>query len=322
MALSPIASLYGRMTAKRMCRPASYRSSLPVVCVGNFTVGGEGKTPTALAVGALAFADGKQPGFLTRGYGGSAKAVLIDLARDNADRTGDEARLLAAVAPTVVSADRVRGARLLEAAGVNVIIMDDGFQNPTLEKDLSLAVVDADVGLGNGLVTPAGPLRAPLPVQIGLADAVVLVGEGNADQQVGVMANAGGKPVLRGALRPVEAERWRGKKVHAFAGIGRPEKFFASLESVGADIVARSAYADHHRYSEAEARALIRSAESSRAQLVTTAKDHARMAGADGDVGALRDRAAVFAATLNFNAADEVRRLLADTIQKKAGRVR
>jgi tetraacyldisaccharide 4'-kinase len=320
LALSPIGRLYGRAAARRIRRPASYRSSLPVVCVGNFTVGGDGKTPMALAIAAIILADGKRPGFLTRGYGGSADAVLIDLARDDADDTGDEARLLAAVAPTAVSVDRIRGARLLEAAGIDVIIMDDGLQNPALGKDLSFVVVDAGVGLGNGLVTPAGPLRAPLPAQMALADVVVLVGEGNAELQVRSLAETAGKPMLRAKLQPVDAERWRGKCVHAFAGIGRPEKFFASLQSVGAEIVARSAFADHHRYTETEARQLIRSAELREALPVTTAKDHARLAGAGGIIGSLRDRAEVFDVRLEFAAPDALRPLLAEAIKRTAVR--
>ena len=320
LALSPIARLYGRSAAKRMRRPPSYRASLPVLCVGNFTVGGDGKTPLALAIAAVVLADGKRPGFLTRGYGGSADAVLIDLARDGADRTGDEARLLAAMAPTAVSADRVRGARLLEAAGVDVIIMDDGFQNPAIGKDLSLVVADEAVGLGNGLVTPAGPLRAPLPVQMELADAVVLIGEGNAERRVRRSAEAAGKPVFRASLQPVETERWGGKRVHAFAGIGRPAKFFESLQAVGAEIVGRSAFADHHRYAEAEARDLIRSAELSGALLVTTAKDNARLAGAVGAIGKLRDRAEVFSVSLEFAAPDAVRSLIAEAMKRMGKR--
>ena len=161
------ARLWGGLAAWKMSRPPRLRPAVPVICVGNFVVGGAGKTPTAQAFARMARSRGHRPGFLTRGYGGSETGpLLVDPARHGSDAVGDEALLLATVAPTIVARDRVAGANALMAAGVDLIIMDDGFQNPALAKDLSVVAVDAAVGIGNGLVTPAGPLRAPLAPQL------------------------------------------------------------------------------------------------------------------------------------------------------------
>src|SRR5208337_2547916 len=176
-ALWPISAAYGEIGKRRFRTASPYRSTLPVICVGNFTMGGAGKTPVALKLASLLQETGRKPGFLTRGYGGSERGPhLIDCASDGADRVGDEPLLLARAAPTVVSRDRPAGAKLLETLGVDAIIMDDGFQNPSIEKDFSVAVVDGGAGLGCGQVFPLGPLRAPLALQIGMADAVVILG--------------------------------------------------------------------------------------------------------------------------------------------------
>ena len=173
-ALSSLAALYGRVAASRLARGEAYRSWLPVICIGNFTAGGGGKTPTAIAVASLLKAMGKNPAFLTRGYGGTAKGV-VRVAGQAAEAVGDEPLLLAAVAPTFVSADRVAGAKAIEESDADVIVMDDGFQNPTLAKDLSLLVVDGGYGFGNGRVQPAGPLREGVAAGLARADAVVLI---------------------------------------------------------------------------------------------------------------------------------------------------
>ena len=177
--LLPVSTLYGAAVQKRFRDAKPYHSKLPVICVGNFTMGGAGKTPVALKLAALLRERGIRPGFLTRGYGGSERGpYLVSAASDGAARVGDEPLLLAEAAPTVVSRDRPAGARLLETLAVNAIVMDDGFQNPSLAKDFSLIVIDAGAGLGSGRVFPLGPLRAPLAFQAGMADAILLLGGG------------------------------------------------------------------------------------------------------------------------------------------------
>jgi tetraacyldisaccharide 4'-kinase len=309
--MAPLAGAYGAFARRRMNRPATYRPSVPVVCVGSFTVGGDGKTPTAIAVGRLAREQGAKPGYLTRGYRGTVTGPhLVALDGDDPGVTGDEPRLLALAAPTVISADRPGGARLLEKHGIDCIIMDDGFQNPGLGKDLAMVVVDAAAGFGNGMVTPAGPLRAPLASQWSFADVIVLVGDGAAREQVIRVAVDAGKPLLRAKLVPDEAEKWAGVTAHAFAGIGKPEKFFAALEEAGARQVGQTAFADHHVFTEGDARALLRHADAGDVRLVTTAKDHARLARAGGALAELRDRTAVFGVSLQFDDPPAARRLV------------
>jgi tetraacyldisaccharide 4'-kinase len=174
--LLPIAAIYGAAVQRRFRTASPYRSKLPVICVGNFTAGGAGKTPVALKLAALLREAGRNPGFLTRGYGGTERGPhLVNAATDDAARVGDEPLLLAAAAPTVVSRDRPSGARLLETIGADVIVIDDGFQNPSLKKDFSLIVVDAGAGIGSGRVFPLGPLRAPLDFQAKMADAILIL---------------------------------------------------------------------------------------------------------------------------------------------------
>lgn len=279
--LQPVAGVWARKALERMNEPARLRAAVPVFCVGNFVVGGAGKTPTALALADLVRLLGCEPGFLTRGYGGSVVgAHRVDPLLDGAALVGDEPLLLAQKGPVVVSADRPAGVPLLLAAGVDVIIMDDGFQNPSLAKDFSLLVVDGAVGVGNGRVLPAGPLRAPLAAQIARAHAVLVIGAGEAGARVGRYAAMAGVPLFRGRLVPAARALLAGQRVLAFAGIGRPEKFFASLVEAGAEIVARETFPDHHFYSEAEAGRLIERAGRDGLTLVTTAKDRARLKGA------------------------------------------
>ncbi len=175
--LLPVSAIYGALVQRRFRKASPYSSKLPVICVGNFTVGGAGKTPVALKLASLLSDEGRKPGFLTRGFGGHERGPhLVDAALDDAARVGDEPLLLADAAATVVSRDRPLGARLLETLGLDTIIMDDGFQNPSLKKDFSLIVIDAGAGIGSGRVFPLGPLRAPLRFQAGMADAILILG--------------------------------------------------------------------------------------------------------------------------------------------------
>jgi tetraacyldisaccharide 4'-kinase len=317
--LSPVAALYGRAAASRLDAQPTYRSSLPVMCIGNFTAGGGGKTPTALAVASLLKEMGKRPAFLTRGYGGSAKGVVRVDGQD-ATEVGDEARLLAAAAPTFVSADRVAGAKAvedmaIEETGADTIVMDDGFQNPSLAKDLSLIVVDAASGLGNGHVIPAGPLRAPLDVQLARADALLVIGEGKKADSLVAAFDGAGKPVLRAKIVPAPHmdPRWLSVlPAIGFAGIARPSKFFATLKANGARLLASHAFGDHHRFTEKEARRLLDEAEAKSAMLVTTEKDWARLTDGEEDsaVTELKHRSRPFPIVVSFEDEEKAKALL------------
>lgn len=313
LGLVPAAQLYGLVSKWRMNRPARSRVPLPVICVGNFVVGGAGKTPTALALAKTARSRGLKPGFLTRGYGGDdAGPLLVDPATHTPERVGDEALLLAAVSPTVVAHDRPSGAALLAASGIDLIIMDDGFQNASLAKDFCFVVVDADVGIGNGMVIPAGPLRVSLKAQLQMADALVVIGDGGAAEPLIRAAARAGRTVLHARLKPVRVKAWRKEPILAFAGIGRPQKFFDSLSAIEAPVATTMSFPDHHRYTEAEAERLIAHADAAGLRLVTTEKDIARLASADGAVGRLRDRSDAFAVALEFENLVAVAEMVAD----------
>src|SRR5262249_23297735 len=249
--LAPLAALYGAVVAQRMAR-SGRAAGVPVICIGGLTLGGAGKTPTALAVARL-LAD-QPPFFLTRGYGGAlAGPVVVDPGRHSARDVGDEALLLARVAPTVVARDRAAGAIAARTSGAGVIVMDDGFHSPAVAKDVSLVVVAADHGIGNGRVCPAGPLRAPLAAQLAKADALVVIGEGTAaafaPSTAAVIAAAPSLPVFRGRLAADVAalSALAGRPALAFAGIGHPDKFFATLAAAGIAVAARRPFPDHHR---------------------------------------------------------------------------
>ncbi|MBZ9934748.1 tetraacyldisaccharide 4'-kinase [Mesorhizobium sp. BR1-1-16] len=320
LALMPVAAIWSAVSGARMLRPPLVRAPLPVICVGNFVVGGAGKTPTALAIADIVKDLGFRPGFLTRGYGGRVTAAhLVDPARDDAALVGDEALLLADKGPVAVAADRPKGVPLLEAAGVDCIIMDDGFQNPSLAKDFSLVVVDGVAGIGNGKVMPAGPLRAPLRTQLVRADAVLIVGTGEGGDHVVRVAARAGRVILRAFLEPARPDFVDGGRYLAFAGIGRPEKFFASLEAAGAEIAGREPFPDHHPFSDADAARLLARAAADGFRLVTTAKDHARLRGTSGARLQLAEKAEVFGVRMRFEDEARIRRLLERALKQAAG---
>jgi len=273
--LTPIGWLYGYSVRYHAQHAHPYQSAAKVVCVGNLTAGGTGKTPIALAIARALIARGKNPAFLTRGYGGKVKGPAFVAADDRATHVGDEPLLLAAVAPVIVSADRAAGARLAEEHGFDVIIMDDGHQNFSLAKDLSLIVVDAETGFGNNRVLPAGPLREPVAQGLARADAVIVSGTGN--PPLGDFA----KPVVRVRLVQDKNALREGARVIAFAGIGRPAKFFAALAGMGVEIVEQRPYGDHHVYTQAEIARLKARARAEHALLVTTEKDFVRLTPAE-----------------------------------------
>ena len=237
--LSPLAALYGAVAARRMRRPGA-DAGIPVICVGNYHVGGAGKTPTVLALAKLLRELDERPVVLSRGYGGRLEGpVKVDRDRHSAADVGDEPLMMAASLPVVVSRDRAAGLALARAQDASVILMDDGFQNPSVAKNVSLIVIDAMRGVGNGRVIPAGPLRAPLSPQLARTDALVVVGEGSAAAKIAADLASRGKPVLSARLKPDQASlaALGGERVLAFAGIGDPARFFNTLRSSGVDVV-------------------------------------------------------------------------------------
>jgi len=274
--LLPISWLYGLGGRLRRSLVTPAATPGPVICVGNAVAGGAGKTPVSLSIASMLKQHGRRPAFLTRGYGGRQKGpVRVDLARHDVADVGDEALLLARLAPTVVAANRRAGAAEAFSLGAEIVIMDDGYQNPSLAKALSLLVVDGNYGFGNGRVIPAGPLREPATEAVARADAVVLFGEdsGNVLRQI-----PAGIPVLRARLEPASgAGKFRHKRVVAFAGIGHPEKFFQTLTTLNCEIIERYAFPDHHAYDPDEIMRLVETADRTDAVLVTTAKDHVRL---------------------------------------------
>lgn len=274
--LAPLGAAYGALVARRMDRPGA-SAGCPVVCLGNFTLGGAGKTPAALTVADLLVDLGRVPAFLSRGYGGRIVGpARVDRDRHAAADVGDEPLLLARRALTVVARDRPMGAALCRRLGADVVVMDDGLQNPALAKDLALAVVDGPAGLGNGFCFPAGPLRAPPDRQWPHVAGLIVVGDGAPGDAVARTAAGRGLPVHRARLIG-QGNDFAGQRCLAFAGIGRPDKFFATLAETGAEIVGRRAFPDHHPYRPAELEALIAEARRLGADLVTTEKDAVRL---------------------------------------------
>jgi len=290
--LTPIAIAYGAVSRWKARFSKPVRMPVPVICVGNVTLGGAGKTPVALAIAEYFQSQDYLLHFLSRGYGGSEKGpVQILPGTHTASQVGDEPLLLARQAPSWVSADRAAGAAAAVKAGARLIIMDDGFQNPSVIKNFSLLVVDAVAGIGNGRLFPAGPLREPLNDALMRADAVLIIGIGHAGDGVEARARAQGVPTFRAILRASPSYPLENRHVIAYAGIGRPDKFFQTLHDLRAIIKARYSFPDHHNFSERDAATLLAKAEKTGAELITTEKDFVRLADArPGSVrAALRD---------------------------------
>ena len=275
--LAPLGWLYGRITLRRMAKPG-WRAPVPVISIGNFTAGGAGKTPTAIAVVKVLKARGETPFVLTRGYGGREHGPLrVDMARHSAADAGDEPLLLARHAPTIVARDRSAGARLAVEQGATCLVLDDALQNPALTKDFSLAVIDGGFGFGNGFCVPAGPLRAPIAEQLVHVNAMLVIGEDEAETGL----KRQGKPVFRTTLLPDREtiEALTGRRLLAFCGIGRPEKFRQTLIDAGLNVETFRPFPDHHPFSEKDAEALLGAADAFEVTLVTTEKDHTRLSG-------------------------------------------
>jgi tetraacyldisaccharide 4'-kinase len=270
-ALRPFSLITRIATAQRVKKPG-VSLGIKTICVGNAGVGGAGKTMVVLDILTRIK---PRPFALTRGYGGRLLGpVLIDRGQHDATDVGDEAMLLAARAPTVVSHDRAAGARLALAEGASAIVMDDGLQNPYVKKTLSLLVIDGGYGFGNGLLLPAGPLREPVMAAASRCQAAVLIG----DDETGALAQLPASlPIYRAQLQPLCAESLARRPVIAFAGIGRPDKFFRSVLALGAELVDTHAYPDHHVYSARDITELLGQTSSTGAKLVTTAKDYVKL---------------------------------------------
>ncbi len=311
--LQPAALVYGFVAARRM-RRAGARAAIPVFCVGNFVLGGAGKTPAAIAIARLLSDMGERPWFLTRGYGGSlAGPVQVDPKTHRSAQVGDEPLLLARVAPVAVAHDRVAGARLAAESGASVIVMDDGLQNPSLAKDCSIAVVDVRRATGNGFVFPAGPLRAPLRTQRESVDAILLVGDTRAPVSGnGRSVAEGSKPVLRGRIEPEAAvmKSFERRKVLAFAGIGDPEKFFMMLAGAGVEATIERSFPDHHRYTAQEAAELLAECERRNLLPVTTEKDLVRLDRDEPAVARLAAKAVALPVNLVFQDEASIRKIL------------
>jgi tetraacyldisaccharide 4'-kinase len=295
---------------------------VPVICVGNFTLGGAGKTPTAIAIARLLLEAGHHPFFLSRGYGGRV-AGPIRVEHQRASEVGDEPLLLGGVAPTIVARDRRAGALAATKGGADVIVMDDGLQNPSVDKDLAIAVVDGRRGIGNGRIFPAGPLRAPLEAQLDRVDAVFLVGAAGRSAERAIDAVQRRRlPMFHGELRPAAAAvaALAGKRILAFAGIADPDKFFATLEAHGVPAAVRKPFPDHHRYSAQEMAALVACAQRDGLTLVTTEKDLVRMSRDPAAVD-LIGLSAALPVTLAFRNAAAVQTLLRNAIRGQCGTI-
>ncbi|WP_441238298.1 tetraacyldisaccharide 4'-kinase [Bradyrhizobium sp. 930_D9_N1_4] len=313
-ALRPLGLLYGAITERRMLRKG-VDAGIPVICVGNYHVGGAGKTPTVLALTKLLRELGETPVVISRGYGGRLRGpVMVDRERHTAADVGDEPLMMVRDVPVAVARDRLEGVALAKSQGATVILMDDGFQNPRLLKDTSLIVIDSERGLGNGKVFPAGPLRAPLKAQIARTDALVMIGNGHAADGVAAELAKRNKPELRARLKPDAASLAQlfGKKVYAFAGIGDPQRFFRTLRAGGIELARTRAFADHHMFSRDEIAAMAADAGRDQLTLVTTEKDLARLRGRDD----VPDTIVPFAVQLEFDDPAALRQLISDHLYK------
>jgi tetraacyldisaccharide 4'-kinase len=313
--LSPLAAIYGAVAAHRLQREG-FDAGIPVFCVGNYHVGGAGKTPTVLALVKLLRDLGETPVVLSRGYGGRLRGpVMVEPGRHLAVDVGDEPLMLARTVPVAVARERLDGLALAKSQGATVIVMDDGFQNPAIAKDASLIVIDAHRGLGNSRVFPAGPLRAPLPPQIERTDALIVVGEGSAAEAVAARIAARDKPVLTAQLKADDAalSSLRGQRVLAFAGIGDPERFFRTLRSNGVEVIGQRAFADHHPFTQGEVEALVAEAKRDALKLVTTEKDLARL-GSSGELPPWAQGIVAFPVKLEFDSAIKLRRFVSERL--------
>ncbi len=322
LSLAPAAWLYGAVAGRRLLKAEPPKISLPVLCIGNFTVGGAGKTPTAIAFAEGAKARGFKPGIVSRGYGGAYKGLhVVDIAQDSARYVGDEPLLLARHALVALCPDRLKSAQHLQTLGCDFIIMDDGFQSARLFADFSLLVVDAARGIGNGRVIPAGPLRAPLTDQMRKADALLRIGKGDGADFVIRQAARAGRPIYEARLEPSSIAPVAGNRWLAFAGIGNPEKFYVSVAEAGGEIVETRSFPDHHSFDADDIRSLIDTARRQGLGLITTAKDQVRLATMIGVPAGFLAKLAVLDVDLKFDRGDALHRILDTVVERFKSRI-
>ena len=323
--LFPLGAVYGAIAALRM-QQKGLDAGIPVFCVGNYHMGGAGKTPTVLALTRILRDVGETVVVLSRGYGGRLQGpLMVDPGRHAAADVGDEPLMLSATVPVAMARDRVDGVALATSQGASVILMDDGFQNPAVNKDAALIVIDSGRGVGNGQVFPAGPLRAPLAAQLERTDALIVVGEGSAANAIAEMiASHPDRPVLTAHLKPDPAAlaALAGKGVLAFAGIGDPARFFRTLRTHGIDVARERAFADHHPFSQDDIEALIAEAGREGLALVTTEKDLVRLR-RKGELPAIARAISTLPVTLEFEHEKTLRSFIGERLfkarQKKFG---
>jgi tetraacyldisaccharide 4'-kinase len=322
--LSPLAAIYGAVAARRM-RRKGFDAGIPVLCVGNYHLGGAGKTPTVIALVKLLRDLGETPVVLSRGYGGRLRGpVMVEPDRHLASDVGDEPLMLARTVPVTVARERLDGLALAKSQAATVVVMDDGFQNPAIAKDASLIVIDAHRGLGNACVFPAGPLRAPLLPQIDRTDALIVVGEGNAADAIAASIAAQDKPVLTAHIKAddIALASLRGQRVLAFAGIGDPDRFFRTLRGNGVEVTSQRAFADHHSFTQDEIEALVAEAKRDALVPVTTEKDLARL-GEGGKLPPWAQGIVALPVRLEFDSALKLRRFVSDRLfRARDGRFR
>ena len=302
--LSPLGRLYGWTVYRRFKKTRPYQATIPVICVGNLNVGGTGKTPVCLAIGQMLKEKNIPFWFLNHGYKSASQGIIVEPGLMSPLDVGDEALLLANLAPTVVDRHRARGAQMIERQGAAALIMDDGFQNPSLIKTLSLIVADGQTGFGNGQMIPAGPLREPIERGLKRADAVVIAGADRSGVADIVKKTAPDLPILTGRFEPDPdtVQKLKGQTVVAFAGIGRPEKFFEMLTGLGIPVAKRIAFPDHYFYTRFDLEQLL--ADAGDMPLVTTRKDFVKIP------PELRSRVRVVDGRFIFDRPDEVLQLI------------
>lgn len=315
--LAPASWAYGAVARFRMDAARPPQVMAPVLCIGNLTVGGSGKTPAAIAIGKAVAATGYRPGFLTRGYGGTVPGPhRVDPDHDTARSVGDEPLLLARTAATMVAANRAAGAQQLADEGVDFIIMDDGFQSRSVHYDYALIALDSRRGIGNGAVIPAGPLRAPMVDQMRHADALLRIGGGDAGASVIRAAARAAKPMMRADIVPGRLHGLKTKPLLAYSGIGDPGKFFDTLREAGHWITATRVYGDHHFFSEEDAEDLLLHADLEGLELVTTEKDAVRLSHTEGPLGELRRRTRALPVEMVFESAVALETLIEEVAER------
>jgi len=277
-ALYPVSAVYAAVARRHMNNARREPIDVPVLCVGNFTVGGAGKTPVAIALAKQARRMKRSPGFLSRGFGGKFPAPhVVDLHHDSARHVGDEPLLLAEHAPVAVTPDRAAGAKLLASRGCDFLIMDDGFQSARIHMDFALLVVDGRRGVGNGHVIPGGPVRAPLIHQMRFVQGVLKIGDGEAADDIVRMASRAGRPVYEAHTEIRDAGQFAGRRFLAFAGIGDPQKFFDTVPQAGGTVEMSRSFPDHHFFTRDDLADLATAAAEKGLELITTAKDAVRL---------------------------------------------